>query len=97
MTPAQRRWKWVKKERLPLHMQEMLNQGKKPAKDTGKDKEKEKEKDKTVGQANVDKLKNALAPSTEKEAKETILNLKTDYSVIDFTKADNVVKKIKEL
>lgn len=34
---------------------------------------------------------------TEKEAKETVLDIKTNYSTIDFTKLDNVAKKIKEL
>jgi hypothetical protein len=33
----------------------------------------------------------------EVEVKETVLNLKTDYQQIDFTKMDNVTKKIKEL
>jgi len=35
--------------------------------------------------------------SSGKEAKETVLNLKTDYHQIDFSKSDNVFKKIKEL
>lgn len=33
----------------------------------------------------------------EVEVKETVLNLKTDYQQVDFTKMDNVTKKIKEL
>jgi len=33
----------------------------------------------------------------EKEAKETVLHLKTDYQTVDFTKLDNVTKKVREL
>ena len=89
MTPAQRRLKWVKKDRLPQYLQDILNK-KKTTKVV------EKEKDKRAGEEKVEQITKAIS-STEKEAKETVLDIKTNYQTIDFTKTDNVVKKIKEL
>lgn len=82
MTPAQRRLKWVKKDRLPGYVAKDKIEKPKPTKDA---------KD-TAAQA-----LNALAgQQTDKEAKETILNLKNDFQ-IDFTIRDNVIKKLKDI
>lgn len=59
-------------------------------------KDTQKKQDKEAGEAKVDQI-NKIIASTEKEAKETVLDIKTNYMSIDFSKPDNVAKKIKEL
>lgn len=53
---------------------------------------------KEKGAEEAKQLQNALgvAGQSDKEAKETILNLKNDFA-IDYTKHDNVYKKLKEI
>lgn len=93
MTPAQRRLKWVKFERLPQHLQDIMNKKKaskvrepKPPKEAAGEE----------GKATKEAQKKD-ATQVEKEAKETQLDTKSNYATIDFTKPDNVQKKLKEL
>ncbi len=80
LTPAQRRLKWVKFERLPLYLQELL--GKKKKKEPREGISKPKEDDERKGPIPT--------PSAgEKEDKETVLNLKNDF-LIDYSKTENV-------
>jgi hypothetical protein len=71
MTPAQRRLKWVKKDRLPLAMQEKLKE-----KEKAKQKETRERTVKVAGHAGetADKVF-----AGEQESKETQLNLKNDF------------------
>lgn len=59
-------------------------------------KDTQKKQDKEAGEAKVDQITKIIS-STEKEAKETVIDTKANYINIDFTKPDNVAKKIKEL
>lgn len=96
MTPAQRRLKWVKKDRLPAYLQQQLNQKtkKEAPQPTAAEVQKQQKQDKEAGEQKANQISAAL---TEKETKETVLNLKTDYQSLDFTKLDIVQKKVKEL
>ncbi len=85
MTPAQRRLKWVKFDRLPLYLQELLGKKKKPAKTTTGAKEEDDGKKPVI-----------TVPAGEKEDKETVLNLKNDFN-IDYTNTENVHQKLKEI
>ncbi len=64
----------MKKDRLPLHLQQQLNYKQQPK----KDEKQKKDENKEIGMKKADDL-NAALTRTDKEAKETILNLKTDY------------------
>ena len=92
LTPAQRRLKWVKIEKLPLYLQELLSKKKKkePKETSGKTKDEDEDAPKKV----VPPI-GSVAPG-EKEDKETVLNLKNDF-LIDYTKTDNVHNKLKEI
>lgn len=72
LTPAQRRLKWVKFERLPLYLQELLNKSK------GKKKE-VKKKDVTSESEVESEESKEDKKSEEKGDKETVLNLKDDF------------------
>lgn len=87
LTPAQRRLRWVKLERLPLYLQELRNKKKKKK---AVDVESEEDGRKAV------KQQPTPISAENNEDKETILNLKIDFQ-IDYTKADNVSTKLLEI
>ena len=92
LTPAQRRLLWVKKERLPLYLQEYLNNKKK--KKVGKqvnESDEEEQIKKPTPQPSGEAAKDG-----EKEDKVTILNLKNDFA-IDYTQSENVHNKLREI
>jgi hypothetical protein len=80
LTPAQRRLKWVKIERLPLYLQEVLSKKKKkePKETSGKTKDDDEDAPKKI----LPPIGSAVLG--EKEDKETVLNLKNDF-LIDYT------------
>lgn len=82
MTPQQRRLRWVKWERLPPNIQALI---KKP-----KDQVKKEKPEVPVEAAPV------TAVPGKKELQETILNPRSDYLKLDFSKLDNVTQKLKE-
>lgn len=88
MTPAQRRLKWVKKDRLPLHMQEKLKE-----KEKNKIKETKERAKQATGVA-IDTAEKVF--QGEADSKETQLNLKNDFQV-DYRVTENVIKKLKEI
>ena len=67
-------------------------------KDTTKEVKEEKPDKKKVAldKGDSNKVGDALGAAADKEAKETNLNKKNDFSV-DYTKTENVAKKLKEL
>jgi len=103
MTPAQRRWKWVKKDRLPAYiLAQMGGKGKadkevKETKETRAEAAKRAADAKERGAEDASKVQAALGVSAQdKEAKETNLNKKNDFQV-DYSKTENVSKKLKEI
>lgn len=69
MTPAQRRLKWVKFERLPQYLQDMIN--KKKGSKTTKEATAKPVKDGTAEDKKVQKDKDTNQAQVEKEARET--------------------------
>lgn len=95
LTLAQRRLKWVKVERLPLYLQELLNKKKKKDR-----KEKPAAKDAEDSEVESSDSEKATAVAAgeagEKEDRETVLSLKNDFN-IDYTKNENVYSKLREI
>jgi hypothetical protein len=85
LTPAQRRLKWVKFDRLPQHLQDVLGK-KKPKKPEVK---KPVEDDQPKPNPNIPK-------QDDTGDKVTVLNLKDDF-LIDYTKPENIHNKLKEI
>ena len=94
MTPAQRRLRWVKKDRLPASIQAQLAQRDKNKKDN---KEAAAKLEKEPSERKPDGTAAGAAAGEKKEIQETILYVKNDYLQLDFTKSDNVAKKLKEV
>lgn len=94
LAPAQRRLKWVKVDRLPAYLQEMLkNKGKKTKKPAKVVKDSESEESDEVSDKEPELAQTA---SQNNDDKLTQLNIKNDF-VIDYTKHDNVHNKLREI
>jgi hypothetical protein len=85
MTPAQRRLKWVKRERLPPQIRALLDKV-----DT----------DKPPAAKKIKKEEPAVVIEEKKvdadDEKQTVLSYKDDF-LLDYTKAENIVNKLKDI